>query len=539
MKKFNLVLVALILLVSMFAQEEFIDIEPETVDFGLTYNSETYQEEIHITNNSEVELNLNFQTYNPSFSFETDNLNLMVGETYILGINFAGNQNIIYKDILVISATDNSLVNLIELRAENRFSDDYYSETFNLFDNQLKDALLELIDDHNSLGYNSAKELMFGYIDNFDDQVQGVYTGEWYNIPEGEMPNQNVFNCEHTWPQSYGAEGVAKSDLHHLFPTFATVNSTRGNLPFGIVQEANWENGGSKRGYDENNTEVFEPRDQHKGNCARAMFYFSLRYDNPYDFLDYQESTLREWSEFDLPDELEKNRNEEIFDEQYNRNPFVDHPGFLERIYSIHSNENEPDACLFATYPNQLDYQEVPVDSLETLYIAIANIGNCFLMVEDISISSDYFYIEDEITQISPNSFEEIPVYFQASTVNTFNSTIEISTNGGNVFIPMTATTSETATDEVFETNDTTVSMYTNPVSGVKNINFDIKGKSKRNFLISIYNIKGKRILTDEFNSSNTNKSYELSIDNMENGVYFYRIKSEQFTKHDKFIIIK
>ena len=45
-------------------------------------------------------------------------------------------------------------------------------------------------------------------------------------------------NTEHTWPQSKGATGAAKSDLHHLFPTDSKANSIRGNHPFGIVTGA-------------------------------------------------------------------------------------------------------------------------------------------------------------------------------------------------------------------------------------------------------------------------------------------------------------
>ncbi len=40
-------------------------------------------------------------------------------------------------------------------------------------------------------------------------------------------------NAEHIWPQSQGAEGIARDDQHNLFPSYARVNSDRG---FGVEE---------------------------------------------------------------------------------------------------------------------------------------------------------------------------------------------------------------------------------------------------------------------------------------------------------------
>jgi len=198
-----------------------------------------------------------------------------------------------------------------------------------------------------SLGYTGAKEEMFGYIDNKDNQVLGVYTGKYYTIPEGTMPNQNTFNCEHTWPQSqFGRGEPMRSDLHHLFPTFSTVNSSRSHHPFGEVDNPEKSFGTC----DVNSSDyycsyladsIFEPADQHKGDVARAMFYFAVRYGNMGSseypkFLDAanQKVTFLQWNLDDPVDTKEIERNEAIFLLQHNRNPFVDCPVLLERINS-------------------------------------------------------------------------------------------------------------------------------------------------------------------------------------------------------------
>jgi len=86
---------------------------------------------------------------------------------------------------------------------------------------------------------------------------------------------------------------------------------------------------------------VFEPGDRQKGNTARAMLYFYLRYyDQDIRGGDFQEqqfwdgkvSTFISWSSMDPVDEQEKRRHDLAFKKQKNRNPFVDIPGLAVLI---------------------------------------------------------------------------------------------------------------------------------------------------------------------------------------------------------------
>lgn len=85
-----------------------------------------------------------------------------------------------------------------------------------------------------------------------------------------------VMNIEHTWPQSEGARGDAKSDLHHLFATTSFSNSMRGSLPLCNVTVVKWEADQSKSGLNEFSEQCFEPPQNHKGNVTRALFCCSL-----------------------------------------------------------------------------------------------------------------------------------------------------------------------------------------------------------------------------------------------------------------------
>ena len=154
----------------------------------------------------------------------------------------------------------------------------------------------------------------------------------------GNVPDQNQLNCEHTWPQSKFSKAfpteLQKSDMHHLFPTDSKANSTRGNFDFADVSynENLRDCTSSKSGpsVTSGGHTYFEPPTSHKGNVARAIFYFSIRYKMPVD--PTQEEFLKRWNQLDPIDDQEVARNSAIEKLQGNRNPFIDHPEYIDAI---------------------------------------------------------------------------------------------------------------------------------------------------------------------------------------------------------------
>jgi deoxyribonuclease I len=185
--------------------------------------------------------------------------------------------------------------------------------------------------EHSGLGYDRARDVMYGTVDNYNDSVECVYTGTVLAHTAGSTGTPAGFNAEHTWPQSQGASTEpARSDLHHLYPTTAGSNNRRSNLPFCEVVTSTWEEGGSKLGKDSAGNSCFEPRDAHKGNVARSLFYFSVVYEYPIS-ASY-EATLRQWNLQDPPDAKDLERNTRIEAAQRSRNIFVDRPELIARI---------------------------------------------------------------------------------------------------------------------------------------------------------------------------------------------------------------
>lgn len=197
---------------------------------------------------------------------------------------------------------------------------------------------------HVVLGYGGARKVLFGKL-HLEQDGEGYFIKDVYCHKEirsrntrmgpGTIPNNNIINCEHTWPQSKFTgkfdKEMQKSDLHHLYPTDTNANSVRGNYPFEDLA-----NSGSPVD-DEDcvasrsiHGKSFEPPADHKGNVARALFYFSVRYH--IQISSDQEATLKRWHQEDPVDEAEMKRNNEIYQVQKNRNPFIDFPELVSTI---------------------------------------------------------------------------------------------------------------------------------------------------------------------------------------------------------------
>ncbi|MDT6986039.1 endonuclease I family protein [Streptomyces lusitanus] len=163
--------------------------------------------------------------------------------------------------------------------------------------------------------------------------ASGGDTGDW--------------NREHVWAKSHGDFGTSTgpgTDIHHLRPSDVQVNSIRGNKDFDNGGSAVANGGGSLT-----DSDSFEPRDAVKGDVARMIFYMAVRYEGtdgwpdlePNDSVDNGSApyigklaVLKEWNEQDPPDAFEQRRNDVIFESyQHNRNPFVDHPEWVESIW--------------------------------------------------------------------------------------------------------------------------------------------------------------------------------------------------------------
>lgn len=226
-------------------------------------------------------------------------------------------------------------------------SGEYCPEAAGKMGAELLQTLTTCVSGHTSLSYAAARDAMFLMFSDaaMNYTIECLYTGrKAMMVKDRATAGANDFNTEHTWPQSLGATGEAMTDIHHLFPTDIMANSVRGNYPFGVVMTATWTgpdpdgNGPSKLGTSASGATVFEPRNPSKGNVARALFYFYTRYHlakpTSYSTSNFksEEAVLHTWHLQDPPDAAERAENEAIFQIQRNRNPYIDHPEYVDKI---------------------------------------------------------------------------------------------------------------------------------------------------------------------------------------------------------------
>jgi endonuclease I len=209
------------------------------------------------------------------------------------------------------------------------------------------------------LSYNDARGKMYNYIDNQSGRVVCVYSGYAENVRlDSSSTSTGVvdrINCEHTVPQSWFDEAVRmRSDIHHLFPTYDTWNSDRGSDPFAEIPDAQtqkWVRGTSSQStiptsnideYSEDTNSQFEPREDHKGNLARSIFYFytmhqGQKFDPGKDVITAAAnlSTLYQWHLADPVDARETERNRRTAKSQGNFNPYITYPDLVARAWGF------------------------------------------------------------------------------------------------------------------------------------------------------------------------------------------------------------
>jgi deoxyribonuclease I len=435
---FRSALVLAVFSIALTAQAELLKSQ-SSLNFGSVSVGQTASQAVSILWDDDAPMQVDIEDPSGKFSVTPSTLDLLPGQWYTISVEITPTQNSTYAGSLIVSGAQDALS--ISLSATGDLPGSTWDSTFDLDGEALKSQLSTLVSGHSVYSYDSARNHMYSDYDNQNGWIEGVYTG--YMVQTWGIPDHTVVNTEHTWPQSMGADGDARSDMQHLFPCKSTVNTSRGNLPFGevVTSSSGYPIGGADRGTNAQGITVFEPRAEHKGDCARSMFYFLIRYGNRFDFMNQanQELVLRNWSSNDLPGTWEDNRQDAIGGLQNRRNPFVDHPAFMDRMASLTSGADlvyEADAAVF---PSALDLGEQSYDAPESGHVVLTNPGDATLLVNAVSLYPLCFSVDSAPTQLAPGEshvFEITPV---TSCGMNPTAIFEIQTSEGNFSIPLSA----------------------------------------------------------------------------------------------------
>ncbi len=173
----------------------------------------------------------------------------------------------------------------------------------------------------------------------------------------------DCYNREHIIPQStFGSAAPMVSDAHFITPTDGKVNGVRSNYPHGPVTTPTFTSlNGSKLGSSTiagYTGPIFEPINEFKGDIARMYFYFATRYENTvagYSYAMFNGTSnqvfttaflnlLITWHNQDPVNAREIDRNNAIYAIQKNRNPYIDHPEYVQAIWNPTADTQAPTA---------------------------------------------------------------------------------------------------------------------------------------------------------------------------------------------------
>lgn len=246
----------------------------------------------------------------------------------------------------------------------------YYDDAEGLTGQPLRQALHQVIDNHNSISYDAIWEKFEWTDQKSNGKVWDIYSDQPNGTPAYEYNfgvdqcgqyggESDCYNREHSFPQSwYGGGSPMKTDMFHVYPTDGYVNGKRSSYPFGTVGSSTWTaSNGTELGYSNwpgYSGIVLEPIDEYKGDLARSYFYMLTRYKpqianwssemlQDSDFSDWAVDLLLDWAQNDPVSQKEIDRNNEIYVFQQNRNPFIDRPEFAEEVWESPTSTNEMD----------------------------------------------------------------------------------------------------------------------------------------------------------------------------------------------------
>lgn len=279
--------------------------------------------------------------------------NIYAGLTYQLAI-FSYNGSGSFSNYLITNPLTGSFTALSTMQPALEYS------SLNVTNPNFLTSLSAQIYPHQSTFYGNYDETMIKLFTARDTTagqkvVTCVYSSQNYVYTEPfdfSFISREHSYC-HQWMPTNPADGSAAApnnverkeynDQHHLFPTNQDdVNAVRSNFPMGEVVTVQSSFLASKRGQNALGQTVFEPRDSHKGDFARAVMYMATAYNGQNNafavaqnwklktpisatiLYGQDQNILKKWHYQDLPDSWEISRNDFLDSLQGNRNPFID-----------------------------------------------------------------------------------------------------------------------------------------------------------------------------------------------------------------------
>lgn len=351
------------------------------------------------------------------------------------------------------------------------YPDGYYNDLNGKNKAALKSAAGKAVASHKEISYGNSTWEAFASTDVLVIDGRKYWWDRYSSNLVAAPSSHKGLNIEHSVPKSWwgGTNNAAYKDINHLNPSDQNANSRKGNFPLAPVGKQTWTNGVTivgkpASGFGGGAATVYEPVDEYKGDFARIYFYmFSMYPTIPWkdgtdwmytvgetypQFKPWAIDMLLEWNRMDPVDERERNRNEAVFLEQKNRNPFIDFPDLAEYIWGNRMNETfqvdgghnpgvEPEIISPAA-GQVLNFGTHKTGTVATLPLLIKGVNlkgaltltlqgaDCF-MVSGTGISAD-----------EAKAGKEVTVTYRPVTEGSFSAVLTVSGGGAEQSVPVT-----------------------------------------------------------------------------------------------------
>lgn len=528
-RKYLLAFVGVVFTLQLVAQD--LVVSTDSVKFSTLFKNLSSTAAVVISNNSQLAIkDIKIRTTNKDFKVSDSLIDLAPKTSKSIQVVFNPRHNITYNEKIIITSNSPYGTITAQLNGTGFYTGGTYNSTQDKWDGDLLSALKAITTQGHvtNIGYTKARDQMYGFIDNLNGDITCVYTGRVATFDSRQGAVTNSFNAEHTFPQSkFSSADPMQSDIHHLFPCDATANTRRSNDPFGIVTSPVWMQGGSMT-----DNSKFEPRDEQKGTSARALLYFVTRYQDFTGFVAPQEELLREWALKFMPSQWDSLRNERTFLVQGNRNPFIDHPEFIERISNFVGLGPAATKSIAITYSQPVNYGYVALNDTIDYGMLVENTGNTEVDIVMASLTpkpQPNVNTQQGLFKLQPKESKLFTFRFigKNAGVNFTDSFSLQLQGGGQTVLAFTANVSGLSVAEKQRTN---ISVYPNPTASTVSINAD----QMLNYpcTVNFYSVTGKLIHSTVLNETFT----ELNIASLPAGCYFVQVNDGTLSSVTKLV---
>lgn len=346
----------------------------------------------------------------------------------------------------------------------------YYSSCEGQKGAALLKALQSTVGSHKQLSYDGVWTAFRTTDINESGRLIDMYSTKLWSTGEKCGNYSKVGDCynrEHSFPKSWFDDRKPMyTDINHLYPTDGRVNGQRSNHPFGECANGTTlssSNGVKALGRLGTSTFpgfsgiVFEPADEYKGDFARTYFYMAAAYNSSIStwhsemlagnsfpaYKTWAVNLLLKWHRQDPVSDKERKRNDAVYKQQGNRNPFIDHPDMAEHIWGNAANQGwsatqATDKIVLPVDAQTINLGNASTSKARTYDVAVETSGATKAVTVSVT-GNGYSVSPTSIAASAANAGTTVKITLNAPTEGTYSGSLTVTCGENKSTAPIVA----------------------------------------------------------------------------------------------------